>query len=69
MGNNIAVFLSSHCLECDTFFYQSTHFGATFNDNVNPGTVYQKQESLFDKLDYYGNQYTYKKNLAMFDFD
>ena len=78
--NNInAVFQSFRCPNCDTFF------NTTFNlerhlticservKNVYPKNVYQTQETLFDKLDSFGIEYTHEqtlfKNLAIFDFE
>ena len=41
--------------------------------NVYPKNVYQTQETLFDKLDSFGIEYTHEqtlfKNLAIFDFE
>ena len=78
--NNInAVFRSFRCPNCDTFFNR------TFNlerhstkcservKNVYPRNIYQIRETLFDKLDSFGINYTSEqklfKNSAVFDFE
>ena len=60
------------------FFRQNIQFEATFNymqwrsENVYPRNVYQIGETLFDKLDFFGINYTSEqklfKVLAKFDF-
>ena len=41
--------------------------------NVHPKNEYQPQETLFDKLESFGIEYTYEqklfKNLAIYDFE
>ena len=79
MSNINAVFQAFRCPNCDTFF------GRAFNlerhlttcservKNVYPRNVYQIRETLFDKLDSLGINYTSEqklfKNLARFDFE
>ena len=78
--NNInAVFQSFRCPNCDTFFDRAFNFErhlTTCSDrvkNVYPKNVYQTEETLFDKLDSFGIDYTNEqklfKNLAIFDFE
>ena len=78
--NNInAVFQSFRCPNCDTFFNRTFNLErhlATCSErvkNVYPKNVYQSQETLFDKLDSFGIEYTNEqtlfKNLAIFDFE
>ena len=78
--SNINAVFSAFCRpNCDTFFNR------TFNverhstkcservKNVYPGNVYQIRETLFDKMDSFGINYTSQqklfKNLAIFDFE
>ena len=78
--NNInAVFQSFRCPNCDTFFHRTFNLERHLTTcservkNVYPKNVYQPQETVFDKLDYFGieytNQQTLFKNLAIFDFE
>ena len=78
--NNInAVFQSFRCPNCDTFFNRTfskeRHLTICSErvKNVYPRNVYQIRETLFDKLDSFGINYTSEqklfKNLAIFDFE
>ena len=78
--NNInAVFQSFRCPNCDTFFNRTFNLEQHLTTcservkNVYPKNVYQTQETLFDKLDSFGIEYTNEqtlfKNLATFDFE
>ena len=77
--NNInAVFQSFRCPKCDTFFNRTFHLEHLTKcservKNVYPRNVYQIRETLFDKLDSFGINYTSEeklfKNLAIFDFE
>ena len=78
--NNInAVFQSFRCPNCDTFFDRTFNLErhlTTCNErvkNVYPRNVYQIRETLFDKLDSFGINYTSDQklfdNLAKFDFE
>ena len=74
-----AVFQSFRCLNCDTFFNRTFNLEQHLTTcservkNVYPKNVYQTQETLFDKLDSFGIEYTNEqtlfKNLAIFDFE
>ena len=79
VSNINAVFRAFRCPNCDTFFNRTfnleRHF-TTFSErvkNVYPKNVYQIRETLFDKLDSFGFNYTSEqklfKNLAIFDFE
>ena len=78
--NNInAVFQSFRCTNCDTFlnriFSLEQHLTTCSErvKNAYPKNVYQTQETLFDKLDSFGIEFTSEqtlfKNLAIFDFE
>ena len=78
--NNInAVFQSFRCPNCDTFFnrtFSVKRHLTTCSElvkNVYPRNVFQIQETLFDKLDSFGIEYTNEqtlfKNLAVIDFE
>ena len=78
--NNInAVFQSFRCPNCDTFFHRTFNLERHLTTcservkNVYPRNVYQIRETLFDKLDSFGINYTSEqklfKNLAIFDFE
>ena len=78
--NNInAVFQSFRCPNSDTFFNKTFNLErhlTTCNErvkNVFPRNVYQIRETLFDKLDSFGINYTSEqklfKNTAKFDFE
>ena len=78
--NNInADFQSFRCPNCDTFFNRTFNLGLNLTacservKNVYPKNVYQTQETLFDKLDSFGIEYTHEqtlsKNLAIIDFE
>ena len=78
--NNIkAVFQSFCCPICDTFFNRTFNLERHLTTcservkNVYPKNVYQTQETLFDKLDSFGIEYTNEltlfKNLVTIDFE
>ena len=78
--NNInAVFQSFRFPYCDTFFNKTFNLERHLSTctervkNVYPRNVYQIRETLFDKLDSFGINYTSEqklfKNLAIFDFE
>ena len=78
--NNInAVFQSFRCPNCDTFFnrtFSKERHLTTCSErvkNVYPRNVYQIRETLFDKLDSFGINYTSEqklfKNLTIVDFE
>ena len=78
--NNInAVLQSFRCPNCDTFFNRTFNLErhlTTCSKRVKivyPRNVYQIRETLFDKLDSFGINYTIEqkllKNLAIFDFE
>ena len=79
VNNNNAVFQSFRCPICDTFFNRTINLEQHLTScservkNVYPMNVYQTQETLFDKLDSFGIEYTNEqtlfKNLAIFDFE
>ena len=79
LNNNNAVFQSFRCPICDTFFNRILNlerYLTTCSErvkNVYPRNVYQTQETLFDKLESFGIEYTHEqplfKNLAIFDFE
>ena len=74
-----AVFQSFRCPNCDTFlnriFNLEQHLTKCSEQvkNVYPRNLYQTQETLFDKLDCFGIEYTNEptlfKNIAIFDFE
>ena len=67
------------CPNCDTFFnttFNLEQHSPTCSEqvkNVYPKNVYQTHETLFDKLDSFGIEYTKEqrlfRNLAIFDFE
>ena len=78
--NNInAVFQPFRCPNCYTFFNRTFNLERNLTTcservkNVHPKNVYQTQETLFDKLNSFGIEYTNEqtlfKNLAIFDFE
>ena len=78
--NNInAVFQSFRRPNCDTFFNRTLNLERHLTTcservkNVYPRNVYQIPETLFDKLDSFGINYTSEQNLfkkiAIFDFE
>ena len=79
MNNINAVFQSFRCPNCDTFVNRTFNLERHFTTcserekNVYPKDVYQTQETLFDKQDSFGIEYTHEqtvfKNLAIFDFE
>ena len=79
-ANNInAVFQPFHCPNCDTFFNKTFNLERHLTTcseqvkNVYPRKVYQVRETLFDKPDSFGINYTSEKKffakLAIFDFE
>ena len=79
VNNNNAVFQSFRCPNCDTFFNRifilERHLTTRSErvKSVDPKNVYQIEETLFDKLDSFGLEYTNEQtlfnNLAIFDFE
>ena len=79
VSNIIAVFQSFRCPNCDTFFNRTFNLERHLTTcservkNIYPRNVYQIRETLFDKLDSFGINYTSGqklfKNLAIFDFE
>ena len=79
VNNFNAVFQSFRCPNCDTFFnrtFNRERHSITCSEgvkNVYPRNVYQIRETLFDKLDSFGINYTSEqklfRNLAIFDFE
>ena len=79
VSNINAVFQSFRCPKCNTFsnktFNLERHLTTCSErvKNVYPKNVYQTQETLFDKLDSFGIEYTHEqtlfKNLAIFEFE
>ena len=78
--NNInAAFQSFRCPNCDIFFNKTFNLERHLTTcservkNVYPRNVYQTQETLFDKFDSFGFEYTHEqilfRNLAIFDFE
>ena len=74
-----ALFKAFRCPNCDTYFQKTgnleRHF-VRFSERVKhiyPKNVYQLRQTLFDKLDSFGIQYTDDQklftNLAVFDFE
>ena len=68
--NNInAVFQSFRCPDCDTFINRTINRDRHLTTctewlkNVYPENVYQTQETLFDKLDSLGLEYTNEQKL------
>ena len=74
-----AVFQAFRCPNCDTFFNRTFNLErhlTTCSERVKnfyPRNVYQIRETLFDKLDSFGINYTSEqklfKNIAIFDFE
>ena len=79
VSNINAVFQSFRCPNCDTFFNRTFNLERHLTTcservkNVYPKNVYQIRETLFDKRDLLGFNYTSEqklfKNLAIFDFE
>ena len=79
VSNINAVFQAFHCPNCDTSFNRTFKLERNLTTcserlkNVYPRNVYQIRETLFDKLDSFGINYTSEqklyKNLAIFDFE
>ena len=78
--NNInAVFQTFRCPNCDTFFNRTFNLERHLTtcservENVYQRNVYQTRETLFDKLDSFGINYTSEqklfKNLGIFDLE
>ena len=78
VSNINAVFQAFRCLNCDTFFNRTFNLERHLTtcservNNVYPKNVYQIRETLFDKLDSFGINYTSEqklfKILAIFAF-
>ena len=74
-----ALFKAFRCPTCDTYFQKTGNFERHLVrcservKHIYPKNVYQLRETLFDKLDSFGIQYTddqkLSKNLAIFDFE
>ena len=74
-----AFFKCFRCSTCDKFFKHSGHFNRHVTScdgrvkQIYPKSVYQLRETLFDKLDNFGIQYTDDqklfKHFAIFDFE
>ena len=79
VDNIHALFKAFRCPTCDTYFQKTgnlEHHLVRCSERVKhkyPKNVYQLRESLFDKLDSFGIQYTDDQkrftNLAVFDFE
>ena len=79
MDNINALFKAFRCPTCDTFFQKTGNLERHLVrcservKHIYPKNVYQLQETLFDKLDSFGIQYTDDQklftNLAVFDFE
>ena len=79
VSNINEVFQSFRCPNCDTFFNRTFNlerhltFCSERVKNIYPRNVYQIRETLFDKLDSFGINYTSEQklfqNLAIFDFE
>ena len=79
VSNIKAVFQSFLCPNCDTFFNRTFNLERHLTTcservkNIYPRNVYQIRETLFDKLDSFGINYTsvqkLLQNLAIFDFE
>ena len=79
VSNINAVFQSFRCPNCDTFFNRTFNLErhlTTCSERVKndyPRNVYQIRETLFDKLDSFGINYTseqkFFKNIGIFDFE
>ena len=79
MSNISAAFQSFRCPNCDNFFRKLFHLEqhlTTCNErvkNVSPKNVYQTQETLFDKLDFFVIEYiieqTIFEDLTIIDFE
>ena len=79
VDNISALFKAFHCPTCDTYFQKTGNLELHLvrcSERVkliHPKNVYQLRETLFDKLDSFGIQYTDDQklftNLAVFDFE
>ena len=79
VDNINALFKAFRCPTCDTYFQKSRHLERHLVKcservkHIYPKNVYQLRETLFDKLDSFGIQYTDDQklftNLAVFDFE
>ena len=78
VSNHNAVFQSFRCTNCDTFFNRTFNLERQLTacservKNIYPRNAYQIRETLFDKLDSFGINYTSEQklfqNLPIFDF-
>ena len=79
VSNINAVFQSFRCPNCDTFFNRTFNLERHLTTcservkNIYPRNVYQIRETLFDKLDSFGINYTSEQKLfkyiALFEFE
>ena len=79
VDNIIALFKAFRCPTCDTYFQKTGNLERHLVrcservKHIYPKNVYQLRETLFDKLDSFGIQYTDDQklftNLAVFDFE
>ena len=79
VGNIHALFKAFRCPTCDKYFQKTgkleRHLVSCSErvEHIYPKNVYQLRETLFDKLDSFGIQYTDEQklftNLAVFDFE
>ena len=79
VSNINAVFQAFRCPNCETFFNRTFNLERHLTTcservkNVYPRNLYQSPETLFDKLDSFGINYTSEqklfKNIAIFDFE
>ena len=79
VDNINALFNAFRCPACDTYFQKTGNLErhlvrcSELVKHIYPKNVYQLRETLFDKLDSFGIQYTDDQklftNLAVFDFE
>ena len=79
VDNINALFKAFRCPTCDNYYQKTENLERHLVrcservKHINPKNVYQLRETLFDKLDSFGTQYTDDqklfKNLAVFDFE
>ena len=79
VDNINALFKASRCPTCDTYFQKTENLERPLIrcservKHIYPKNAYQLRETLFDKLDSFGIQYTVDQelftNLAVFDFE
>ena len=67
--NIIGVLQSFRCPNCDTFFNRTLNLERNLSTcsvrvrNVYPKNIYQIKGTLFDKLDFFGNEYNNEQTL------